>query len=220
MTPFSDIVPYIYDELEKSELFEDDYLDTELKLFKISRMILVSATVDFASCEKLKDNIEYTEYRPKNIIIDKNKNQIVLDVTNVNKLVLNNLIMYINNKEIEDFEFKIKESDTELGVINCYIDYEFKDNDEVELIFINEGSFNVDLTVDEKYIIALGATYHYLDQKIKDEQKWVRKLGDKDYSITRGSIDNYRNLNNNIKSNLVIYINKYNERNASVDDFM
>ena len=220
MTPFSDIVPYIYDELEKSELFEDDYLDTELKLFKISRMILVSATVDFASCEKLKDNIEYTEYRPKNIIIDKNKNQIVLDVTNVNKLVLNNLIMYINNKEIEDFEFKIKESDTELGVINCYIDYEFKENDEVELIFINEGSFNVDLTVDEKYIIALGATYHYLDQKIKDEQKWVRKLGDKDYSITRGSIDNYRNLNNNIKSNLVIYINKYNERNASVDDFM
>ena len=128
--------------------------------------------------------------------------------------------MYINNKEIEDFEFKIKESDTELGVINCYIDYEFKENDEVELIFINEGSFNVDLTVDEKYIIALGATYHYLDQKIKDEQKWVRKLGDKDYSITRGSIDNYRNLNNNIKSNLVIYINKYNERNASVDDFM
>ena len=220
MTPFSDIVPYIYDELEKSELFEDDYLDTELKLFKISRMILVSATVDFASCEKLKDNIEYTEYRPKNIIIDKNKNQIVLDVTNVNELVLNNLIMYINNKEIEDFEFKIKESDTELGVINCYIDYEFKENDEVELIFINEGSFNVDLTVDEKYIIALGATYHYLDQKIKDEQKWVRKLGDKDYSITRGSIDNYRNLNNNIKSNLVIYINKYNERNASVDDFM
>ena len=220
MTPFSDIVPYIYDELEKSELFEDDYLDTELKLFKISRMILVSATVDFASCEKLKDNIEYTEYRPKNIIIDKNKNQIVLDVTNVNELVLNNLIMYINNKEIEDFEFKIKESDTELGVINCYIDYEFKENDEVELIFINEGSFNVDLTVDEKYIIALGATYHYLDQKIKDEQKWVRKLGDKDYSITRGSIDNYRNLNNNIKTNLVIYINKYNERNASVDDFM
>lgn len=220
MTPFSDIVPYIYDELEKSELFEDDYLDTELKLFKISRMILVSATVDFASCEKLKDNIEYTEYRPKNIIIDKNKNQIVLDVTNVNELVLNNLIMYINNKEIEDFEFKIKESDTELGVINCYIDYEFKENDEVELIFINEGCFNVDLTVDEKYIIALGATYHYLDQKIKDEQKWVRKLGDKDYSITRGSIDNYRNLNNNIKSNLVIYINKYNERNASVDDFM
>ena len=123
MTPFSDIVPYIYDELEKSELFEDDYLDTELKLFKISRMILVSATVDFASCEKLKDNIEYTEYRPKNIIIDKNKNQIVLDVTNVNELVLNNLIMYINNKEIEDFEFKIKESDTELGVINCYIAY-------------------------------------------------------------------------------------------------
>ena len=220
MTPFSDIVPYIYDELEKSELFEDDYLDTELKLFKISRMILVSATVDFASCEKLKDNIEYTEYRPKNIIIDKNKNQIVLDVTNVNELVLNNLIMYINNKEIEDFEFKIKESDTELGVINCYIDYEFKENDEVELIFINEGCFNVDLTVDEKYIIALGATYHYLDQKIKDEQKWVRKLGDKDYSITRGSIDNYRNLNNNLKSNLVIYINKYNERNASVDDFM
>ena len=220
MTPFSDIVPYIYDELEKSELFEEDYLDTELKLFKISRMILVSATVDFASCEKLKDNIEYTEYRPKNIIIDKNKNQIVLDVTNVNELVLNNLIMYINNKEIEDFEFKIKESDTELGVINCYIDYEFKENDEVELIFINEGCFNVDLTVDEKYIIALGATYHYLDQKIKDEQKWVRKLGDKDYSITRGSIDNYRNLNNNIKSNLVIYINKYNERNASVDDFM
>ena len=139
MTPFSDIVPYIYDELEKSELFEDDYLDTELKLFKIRRMILVSATVDFASCEKLKDNIEYTEYRPKNIIIDKNKNQIVLDVTNVNELVLNNLIMYINNKEIEDFEFKIKESDTELGVINCYIDYEFKENDEVELIFINEG---------------------------------------------------------------------------------
>lgn len=220
MTPFSDIVPYIYDELEKSELFEDDYLDTELKLFKISRMILVSATVDFASCEKLKDNIEYTEYRPKNIIIDKNKNQIVLDVTNVNELVLNNLIMYINNKEIEDFEFKIKESDMELGVINCYIDYEFKENDEVELIFINEGCFNVDLTVDEKYIIALGATYHYLDQKIKDEQKWVRKLGDKDYSITRGNIDNYRNLNNNIKSNLVIYINKYNERNASVDDFM
>ena len=220
MTPFSDIVPYIYDELEKSELFEDDYLDTELKLFKISRMILVSATVDFASCEKLKDNIEYTEYRPKNIIIDKNKNQIVLDVTNVNELVLNNLIMYINNKEIEDFEFKIKESDMELGVINCYIDYEFKENDEVELIFIYEGCFNVDLTVDEKSIIALGATYHYLDQKIKDEQKWVRKLGDKDYSITRGSIDNYRNLNNNIKSNLVIYINKYNERNASVDDFM
>ena len=220
MTPFSDIVPYIYDELEKSELFEEDYLDTELKLFKISRMILVSATVDFASCEKLKDNIEYTEYRPKNIVIDKNKNQIVLDVTNVNELVLNNLIMYINNKEIEDFEFKIKESDMELGVINCYIDYEFKENDEVELIFINEGCFNVDLTVDEKYIIALGATYHYLDQKIKDEQKWVRKLGDKDYSITRGSIDNYRNLNNNIKSNLVIYINKYNERNASVDDFM
>ena len=220
MTPFSDIVPYIYDELEKSELFEEDYLDTELKLFKISRMILVSATVDFASCEKLKDNIEYTEYRPKNIIIDKNKNQIVLDVTNVNELVLKNLIMYINNKEIEDFEFKIKESDMELGVINCYIDYEFKENDEVELIFINEGCFNVDLTVDEKYIIALGATYHYLDQKIKDEQKWVRKLGDKDYSITRGSIDNYRNLNNNIKSNLVIYINKYNERNASVDDFM
>ena len=38
MTPFSDIVPYIYDELEKSELFEDDYLDTELKLFKSGKL--------------------------------------------------------------------------------------------------------------------------------------------------------------------------------------
>ena len=219
MTPFSDIVPYIYDELEKSELFEDNYLDTELKLAKISRMILVSATVDFASCKKLKDNVKYNEHR-ENIVINNNKNKLVIDVTNIDSTLLNNIIMYVNDKEIDDFYFEVKESDMVLGVTNCYIDYEFNKDDVVELFFMNEGYFYEDLSVDEMYIIALGSTYHYLNQKIKDERTWLKKLGDKDYSLTRGTLNDYISLNKDIKRDLIIYINKYNERTASVDDFM
>lgn len=217
MTPFSEVIPFIYDELEKSELFEDNYLDTELKLAKLSRMILVSATVDFSSCHKLKGNVAYKEKRI-NKVINSDVSQVVIDVSDFDKDLLNEMILYINDEEIIQFNFDVKETENE--TINCYINYEFKEKDNVEIIFLNEGYFNVDLSIDEKYIIALGSTYHYMEQKIKDEQKWVKRLGDKDYSVTRGSIDNYRILCETIKKNLVIYINKYNERNASVDDFM
>ncbi|HBJ1650330.1 TPA: hypothetical protein LA460_000234 [Clostridium botulinum] len=220
MTPFSEITPLIYDELEKSELFEDNYLDTEIKLNKISRIILKGATVDFTTCKKdLNDYLAYSEYK-KQEIIKIETNSLVFDIFDIDEKLRNEIILYVNDVEIINFTYKIKESETNVGEYCCCIDYEFKVGDKVEIIFINEGYFNEDLSFREKYIIALASAYHYMDSKIKEEQKWYKKLGDKDYTLTRDTLSNYIALNKSIKENLVIYIQKYNEQTASVDDFM
>lgn len=220
MTPFSEITPLIYDELEKSELFEDNYLDTEIKLNKISRLILKGATVDFTTCKKdLNDYVAYSEYK-KQEIIKIETNELIFDLVDVDEKLRNEIILYVNDNEIIDFTYKIKQPETNTGEYCCCIDYEFKVGDNVEIIFINEGFFNEDLSFREKYIVALASAYHYMDNKIKEEQKWYKKLGDKDYTLIRDTLGNYIALNKSIKENLIIYIQKYNEQTASVDDFM
>ncbi|NFH00791.1 hypothetical protein FC831_10775 [Clostridium botulinum] len=220
MTPFSEITPLIYDELEKSELFEDNYLDTEIKLNKISRLILKSATVDFTTCKKdLNDYVAYSQYK-KQETIKIETNELIFDIVDVDEKLRNEIILYVNDTEIIDFTYKMKQSETNMGEYCCCIDYEFKVGDNVEIIFINEGYFNEDLSFREKYIIALASAYHYMDNKIKEEQKWYKKLGDKDYSLIRDTLGNYIDLNKSIKENLIVYMQKYNEQTASVDDFM
>lgn len=216
MTPFSKIVPLIYDELKKTDLFTSDYLDTELKLDELSRLILKGALVDFTTCKKELEN--YVEYADEKVYktITGDVNELDINVTEIDR-DKNEVILYINNVEITDFTYNITNLDENY---NCHIEYAFKENDEVEIIFINEGYFKEDLIFREMYIIALGASYHYMDSKIKEEEKWIKKLGDKDYSLSRGSIGDYTSLNKDIKDNLVIYIQKYNEQMSTVEDFM
>lgn len=217
MTPFSKIVPLIYDELKKSDLFASNYLDTDLKLEMISRLILKGALVDFTTCKKnLEKYVEYTNTKVYKTI-SSDINELCINVTDIDKK-LNEIILYVNDTEITSFKYNYRNLDT--GEYNCYIDYEFKKDDKVEIIFLNEGYFEDDLTFREIYIIALASAYHYMDSKIKEEEKWVKKLGDKDYSLTRGTISDYTSLNKDIKDNLIIYIQKYNEQNATTEDFM
>jgi hypothetical protein len=134
----------------------------------------------------------------------------------MNDVVKQNIILYINDVEIIDFNYTV-DSIIDTGIL----EYSFKANDKVEILFICEGLFIETLTHREKYIIALASYYHYLSSKIQEENRLIKQLGDKDYKVVRGNLSNdLIALKENVWKNLRTYIIAYDRQTSTVEDFM
>lgn len=215
-TPFSEISKLMQLEMTQSDLYKEGKIDTEIALDIISDLILNGATVDFATCRKnLEDNIPYTEI-PKNYIIDKDKNKLLIDLSTLDDIVKQNIVIYINDEEIVDFNYTV-DTIIDTGIL----EYNFKTNDKVKILFICEGEFTEKLTHREKYIIALASYYHYLSSKIQEENRLIKQVGDKDYKVIRGNLNNdLISLKKNVWDNLRTYIIAYNNQTSTVEDLM
>lgn len=210
-TPFSSISKLMYNEMKKSEVFTS--MDVEVATDYLSDLIIEGATLDFSTCRKdLEDLIEYRE-KEINKKIESDCESIITDISQVDELLRNEIVIYVNDVQVEDFTYNIVDN-------SCTINYDFKQDDYVRIIFCFEGEFKADLTYREKYIIALSAYYHYLCGKVKEENTWFKKLGDKDYSFQRGTLNDYISLQNKVNSNIRNYIRQYEQQMATVEDFM
>jgi hypothetical protein len=215
-TPFSDISKLMQLEMQQSDLYKEGKINTDIALDIISDLILIGASVDFATCnKKLELNTPYKDEKI-NSIIDIDKNTLSIDITNIDITMRNNIVLYVNDVEQTDFTYKI---DNTLNT--CDVSYNFKANDNVEVVFIFEGEFQEDLSFREKYIIALSAYYHNLNGKIQEENKLIKQLGDKDYKIVRGNFkDDLLALKNSVWDNLRTYIIAYERQTSTVEDLM
>lgn len=215
-TPFSDISKLMQLEMQQSDLYKEGKINTDIALDIISDLILIGANVDFTTCnKKLELNIPYKDEKIESII-DVDKNTLSIDITSVDIIMRDNIVLYINDVEKTDFTYIL---DNTLNT--CDINYSFKANDNVEVVFIFEGEFQDDLIFREKYIIALSAYYHNLSGKIQEENKLIKQLGDKDYKIIRGNLkDDLLALKNSVWNNLRTYIIAYERQTSTVEDLM
>jgi len=215
-TPFSDISKLMQLEMQQSDLYKLGKLNTEIALDIISDLILNGATVDFATCRKdLENNIPYTQIETTSKI-NQNKNSLMIDLSNIDDKLKDNVILYVNDSEIIDFTYNVDKL-INIGTIK----YDFKSNDNVVVLFVFEGEFEENLNHREKYIIALASYYHYLCGKIQEENRLIKQLGDKDYKVVRGNLSNdLLALKESTWNNLRTYIIAYNNQTSTVDDFM
>lgn len=215
-TPFSDISKLMQLEMQQSDLYKLGKLSTEIALDIISDLILNGATVDFATCRKdLEKNIPYTQTEITTKI-NQNKNSLMIDLSNIEDKQKDNVILYVNDIEIIDFKYHVDKL-INIGTIN----YNFNANDDVVILFVFEGEFEEKLSHREKYIIALASYYHYLCGKIQEENRLIKQLGDKDYKIVRGNLNNdLLALKESVWDNLRTYIIAYNNQTSTVEDFM
>jgi hypothetical protein len=220
-TPFSAISKLMQLEMQQSDLYKLGKINTDIALDIISDFILNGANVDFATCRKdLENNIPYTE-EEITFKITESETTVEIDITSIPENMRNNLILYINDVEILDFNYEIKDSSTNSNIKICDIVYPFNKNDVVSLLFVFEGEFEEDLSHREKYIVALSAYYHYLTGKIQEENRLIKQLGDKDYKIIRGNMSNdLLSLKTSVWNNLRTYIIAYNNQTSTVEDFM
>jgi len=215
-TPFSEISKLMQLEMRQSDLYKSGKIDTDIALDMISDMILTGATVDFASCRKnLEDNIPYTQTEV-DFIISKDRNSLIIDLSNMLDIVKHEIILYVNDIEINDFKYTVEDL-INTGIVN----YNFKANDKVVVLFVFEGEFKENLNHREKYIIASASYYHHLCGKIQEEDKLIKQLGDKDYKVVRGNLGNdLLALKTSVKNDLTNYIIAYNNQTSTVEDFM
>jgi hypothetical protein len=215
-TPFSAISKLMQLEMQQSDLYKLGKIDTDIALDIISDLILNGATVDFATCRKdLENNIPYMQI-DVDFTIKSDKNSLIVDLSNMLDIVKNNIILYVNDTEITDFKYTVD------GLINTgIVNYSFKTNDKVTVLFVFEGEFKDKLSHREKYIIALASYYHYLCGKVQEENKLIKQLGDKDYKIVRGNlVGDLLSLKDSVWNNLRTYIIAYNNQTSTVEDFM
>jgi hypothetical protein len=215
-TPFSEISKLMQLEMQQSDLYKLGKLNTEIALDIISDLILNGATVDFATCKKdLEKNIPYTQTE-MSTKINQSKNSLMIDLSNIEDKQKDNIILYINDIEITDFKYNVDKL-INVGTIN----YSFKANDEVVVLFVFEGEFDEKLSHREKYIIALASYYHYLCGKIQEENRLIKQLGDKDYKVVRGNLSNdLISLKDSIWKNIRTYIIAYERQTSTVEDLM
>ncbi|MDU4051091.1 MAG: hypothetical protein E7H33_09265 [Clostridium perfringens] len=198
-TPFGEITKLILMEKEKSKF---DYMNADMAYDLLSDLIITSATVDFYQCKKdLNKYSHYSETRGSLIINDEQAEITISKSKNVKESIV---ILNVNGFEISDFTYDILENEIR-------INYNFKTNDEVEVIQCFEGEFEEDLNHREKYIIALGAYMHYSNQLINDEELLRTQIGDKDYSRTSNAnmLKTLISLKETLETKLDKYINQY-----------
>jgi hypothetical protein len=215
-TPFSEISKLMQLEMQQSDLYKEGKINTDIALDIISDLILIGSNVDFTTCRKnLELNTPYKDTKI-NSIVDIDKDKLSIDITNIDMTMRDSIVLYINDIEKNDFTYTID------NVLNtCDINYNFKANDNVDIVFIFEGEFQEDLSFREKYIIALSAYYHNLNGKIQEENKLIKQIGDKDYKIVRGNFkDDLLALKNSVWDNLRTYIIAYERQTSTVEDLM
>ena len=208
-TSFEKITKLMFMEMQDNTISK---MDTDIALDLISDLIITSATVDFSDCQKdLSEHRAYTD-KSTNIIIDGNKEVIILNRENIE---LNEIIFKVNDVEIENYSYEF--TDTEI-----IITYPFKEGDEVTIIEYFLGEFKDDLNSRERYIVALGANSHYIQQKILKEENIKVHFGDKDYKQTSSwnTLKTLLELKQMIDAKLEKYISEYKYDNLSVEDLM
>lgn len=193
-TPFRDISKLMFMEMKESTISN---MNTSLALDLLSDLIITSATVDFNKCKK--DLNLYKEYVDNIVNINIDKDTKIVKINRVNSL-LNEVVVSVNDVEIDDVSYEFTENE-------ITITYDFKKDDEVEIVNYFEGEFEVDLNHREKYIIALGAYTHYINQQVNAEENLKTYIGDKDYSRT----SNWQTLNAliSLKTTLDLKLNSY-----------
>ena len=198
-TLFGEITKLILMEKEKSKF---DYMNADMAYDLLSDLIITSATVDFYQCKKdLNKYSHYSETIDSLIINDEQTEITISKSKNIKESIV---ILNVNGFEISDFTYDILENEIR-------INYNFKTNDEVEVIQCFEGEFEEDLNHREKYIIALGAYMHYSNQLINDEELLRTQIGDKDYSRTSNAnmLKTLISLKETLETKLDKYINQY-----------
>lgn len=187
-------------------------MDTDIALDLISDLIITSATVDFSYCKK--DLSEYTAYNDIVTNIDISEDKINLIIQRKDKS-LNDVIVRVNDIEIEDYSCEF--TDTEI-----IITYPFKKGDCVAIIEYFLGEFAEDLNSRERYIVALGANLHYIQQKILKEENIKVHFGDKDYKQTSSwnTLKTLLELKQMMDIKLKNYIDDYKYDVLTVEDLM
>lgn len=208
-TSFDKIIKLMLMEMQDKTISK---MDLDIAHDLLSDLIITGATVDFNDCEKdLYLNAEYQSI--ENIItIDTDKVSIIINRKND---ILDNVLLKINDINIEEFNYEF--TDTEV-----IITYPFKQGDEVMVIEYFVGEFYEDLNSREKYIIALAANCHYLNQKILKEDNLRIHLGDKDYKMSSSwsTLKQLVELKQIMDKKLEDYIDKYKCDSISVEDLM
>lgn len=192
-TPFRDVSKLMFMEMKESSLSN---MNADIALDLLSDLIITSATVDFNKCKKdLSLYKEYTENIIK-INIDEDEEEIKFTLNKE----LNDFLLIVNEIEIDEFGYEFADNEV-------IITYDFKKNDKVEIVNYFEGEFEEDLSHREKYIIALGAYNHYINQQVNAEENLKTYIGDKDYSRT----SNWQTLNSliSLKRELDMKLEKY-----------
>lgn len=209
-TPFGEITKLILMEKEKSKF---DYMTDDMAYSLLSDLIITSGTTDFYQCRKdLNKYIPYSEKRDS-FAINSEVNSLSVEISNNEKESL--ILLLVNGFNVIDFDYsKIGSSLT--------INYNFKVNDEVEIVQCFEGEFEENLNHREKYIVALGAYIHYNNQLITNEELLRTQIGDKDYSRTSNAnmLKSLMSLEGILQSKLDRYINQYVYSNVSSDDLV
>ncbi|MDM0587678.1 hypothetical protein QTH25_12955 [Clostridium perfringens] len=209
-TPFGEITRLILMGKEKSKF---GYMNADMAYELLSDLIITGATVDFYQCKKdLNKFTKYSEIR-NSFSISGNQNE--LRVKKSENIKENIFILNINGFEVSEFDYEVLDNE-------IVITYDFKDGDEVEVVQCFEGEFEEDLNHREKYIVALSAYMHYINQIINDEDKLRTQIGDKDYSRTSNAnmLKTVISLKETLENKLDKYINQYVYSNMTSDDLM
>lgn len=178
-TPFQEISKLMFMEMKESSMSQ---MDMDIALDLLSDLIITSATVDFVYCEKDLSKFKPYKDEVESIFIDEDTSSIRISKL---KEGFNRFFIRINNIEIDGFKYEFTDND------EIIITYDFKQFDKVDVVSFFEGEFEEDLTHREKYIIALGAYNHYINQQVNAEENLKTYIGDKDYSRT----SNWQTLN-------------------------
>ena len=208
-TSFDSITELMLMELKRKDIIQ---MDSDIAYSLISNLILTGATVDFNDCIKdLNLYVEYTELTTE-LKIDVDKAELIIERKND---VLDSILLRVDDINIEEFDYKF--TDTEV-----IITYPFIKGNEVTIIEYFKGEFYEDLNHREKYIIALAANCHYLNQDILKEDNLKMHLGDKDYKATSNfvTLKQLVEVKKYMDEKLEDYIYKYNNDSISVEDLM
>lgn len=208
-TPFKDISKLMFMEMKESTISN---MNTDIALDLLSDLIVTSATVDFNKCNK--DLSLYKEYTDDIIVIniEEDKKQIMM---NYNNKELNEVLLIINEVEIDEFSYEFTDNE-------IVITYNFKQDDKVEIVNYFEGEFIEDLNHREKYIVAVGAYNHYINQQVNAEENLKTYIGDKDYSRTSNwqTLNSLISLKKELDSKLEKYIYEYKSDLITVEDLL
>ena len=208
-TSFDKIIKLMLMEMQDNTISK---MDLDIAHDLLSDLIITGATVDFNDCEK--DLYLNAEYQSVENIIAMDVDKVSISI-NRKDYILDNVLLKINDITIEEFSYKL--TDTEV-----IITYPFKQGDEVMIVEYFIGEFYEDLNSREKYIIALAANCHYLNQKILKEDNLRIHLGDKDYKMSSSwsTLKQLVELKQIMDKKLEDYIDKYKYDSISVEDLM
>lgn len=186
MTPFSQIYKLALSLLDKNERIEN--MDLDIKLDMFSDLITMCGTVDFTQCKV--DLSKFTPYTQQ-IISEKlliGMQSIDIEIPeNVELIDYEDIIVMCNGLEVREAIVEVQLNDRNINISYGDMildDYEFQDDDQIDIIFYKDGYFHEELSAREKSILAYGTMLKLINQEVAKEDRIKENLSDKDYSIS------------------------------------